>query len=400
MKMNMLKKLSTVSAASIAICGVLHAQVYWDINGTNAGATDSTDASGTWDIATTSNWNTASDGTAAVTTFTDTDSVVFSAGNNVAIATITATGTPTATNLTIEEGTYTFDGNLKLGAAATYTVSSGASATFNDAVSLTDNSDFVIEGTSSMKLSGAGKTFTKTGSGTLTLTDSANSDYAINVNEGLVVINRTATKQLKSIVVGASGTLQLSTSDQLNPLTVNGLFIVDEGVSDSLGQLYGAGSIQAGDNTSLNIDKGNFSGDISGDLDISISKANGFSFNDGSSVEFVIGANGVSNSITSGDANMSELNLNGELTFDLTGADMTEGNSWLIVDVDGLTVAYGATFSVTDFTESDGIWTYDSNSLLQFSEATGYLTVVPESSTYALLAGCLGLTFVMLRRRK
>lgn len=289
---------------------------------------------------------------------------------------------------------------MKLGNSATYTVSTGASATFNDAVSLTDNADFVIEGTSSMKLSGAGKTFTKTGSGTLTLTDSANSDYAINVNEGSVVINRTATKQLKSIVVGASGTLQLSISDQLNPLTVNGLFIMDTGVSDSLRQLYGTGSIQAGDNTSLNINKGNFSGDISGDVDISISKTNGFTFNDGSSVEFIIGADGVSNSISSGDANMSELNLNGELTFDLTGADLTEGNSWLIVEVAGLTVSYGATFSVAGFSELDGTWTHDSNALLQFSETTGYLTVVPESSSYALLAGCLGLTFVMLRRRK
>ena len=40
------------------------AQLYWDINGTNAGASDSGDASGTWN-STNLHWNTAADGMSA-----------------------------------------------------------------------------------------------------------------------------------------------------------------------------------------------------------------------------------------------------------------------------------------------------------------------------------------------
>jgi hypothetical protein len=393
--MKMLKTPLTVGAA-IVLCSTAHAQVYWDINGTVTGATDGTDASGTWDLATTSNWNTASDGTGTVTTFTDGDAVVFSAGSTTATATITISGSPYTSSLTIEEGDYIFDGNLSLG--TDYTVSSGASATFNDFVTLTENpTSFVIDGDSTMNIVGGGKYITKTGTGTLTLTDSNNSDYGINANEGLTVIARTTTKQLKSVTVGSSGTLQLSSSEQLSYLTVNGTFIMDDNVTDTLNQLSGSGLIQAGENTSLSITSkdSSFSGTITGDLDLNLTVSS-FSLSDGSSMEFVISGDGDSNSITG----TSTLSLAGEFTFDLTEADLTEGNSWLIVDVASLDETYSSTFSILDFTESDGIWTYDYNALLQFSEATGYLTVVPEPSTYALLAGCFGMAFVMVRRRQ
>jgi hypothetical protein len=395
--MKMLKISSTLGAASIALCGALHAQVYWDINGTSAGATDTGDASGTWDIATTANWNPLADGTDAVTTYTDGDSVVFSAGTNTVTGTITVSGTPTTSSLTIEEGAYTFDGDLELGTAATYTVATGASATFTGVVKTNDNSSFVIDGTSTMNLNGYGKEITKTGSGTLTLVDSYNSDYRVVANEGLTVLARTTTKRLKSVTIGANGTLQLTTSEQLGNLTTNGIFIMDANLTDTIGELKGSGSFQAGDNTSLEITKGgSFSGDITGDLDLTINATNGFTLSDGSSVEFVIAGDGVNNSITG----TSVLALDGLFEFDLTDADLTEGNSWLIVDVASLDETFGATFGIVDFTESDGIWTYDSNALLQFSEAAGYLSMVPEPSSYALLAGCFGLALVMFKRRK
>ncbi|MGE9291276.1 MAG: hypothetical protein ACQKBT_09815, partial [Puniceicoccales bacterium] len=229
--MQLIKRLLPLIAAT-AFTSAQGADLYW-----NAG--DGSDASGTWDIGTTANWNTASDGTGSASSFTDSDSVIFSATSVANSGTITVSGAPTATDLTIlENGNYTFDGDLGLGTAATYTVSSGATATFNDIVTVNDNSTFNIEGNSTMNLNGRGKTITKTGSGTLTLTDANSSDYAINANEGLIVVARTTTKQLKTVNIGASGTLQLSTSDQLNPLTVDGTFIMDDGISDSLGQLY------------------------------------------------------------------------------------------------------------------------------------------------------------------
>lgn len=105
--------------------------------------------------------------------------------------------------------------------------------------------------------------------------------------------------------------------------------------------------------------------------------------------DFVIGANGVNNSI---DGTGSAI-FNGSFTFVLTGIDTALGNAWEIVDVAALTETWASNFSVTGFSHAGGgVWTRNnSGTLYEFSQTTGQLSVIPEPSSLALagVAGCL-----------
>lgn len=116
-----------------------------------------------------------------------------------------------------------------------------------------------------------------------------------------------------------------------------------------------------------------------------------------SGLTFDIGANGVNNQITG----TSTVFLDGEFTFDLSGADSTPGNSWLIVDVDNLTETFGTNFFVHSFTDGgSGNWTLaDGYKTWTFQESTGVLNVVPEPGSLALAAMGLGAMLLGRRRR-
>jgi hypothetical protein len=76
--------------------------LYWDINGSNTGATDDAGgvASGTWDSVT-SNFNSDANGTGGALTWSQDSAVVFSAGTNATGAsTITVSGTQSANQIT------------------------------------------------------------------------------------------------------------------------------------------------------------------------------------------------------------------------------------------------------------------------------------------------------------
>lgn len=93
---------------------------------------------------------------------------------------------------------------------------------------------------------------------------------------------------------------------------------------------------------------------------------------DGGSLNFLIGAAGVNNLISGAGS----VDLAGDFNFDLTGANTTLGNEWLLVDAIGAT--YQSTFSVVGFTDAgNDRWTLDIDvdTLYQFDEATGLLSV-------------------------
>ena len=121
---------------------------------------------------------------------------------------------------------------------------------------------------------------------------------------------------------------------------------------------------------------------------------------DNAELRMLVGSNGVNNQVNGSGT----ITLNGDFRFDLTGAGITGGNSWNIITVGSLAETFGGTFlarsTLGDFTNSGGIWSISENSVTyEFSQATGLLTVVPEPSTWLLLAAT-GTFFMVMRRRR
>jgi len=122
---------------------------------------------------------------------------------------------------------------------------------------------------------------------------------------------------------------------------------------------------------------------------------------DNAELRFAIGSNGVNNQVN-GSGNFT---IDGDFRFNLTSAGTTIGNIWNIVTVGTLTETFGGTFSVFStngtFTNAGGgIWTRTENSAsYQFSQATGNLSVVPEPSTWLMLAFA-GVFMVVFRKRR
>jgi hypothetical protein len=120
-------------------------------------------------------------------------------------------------------------------------------------------------------------------------------------------------------------------------------------------------------------------------------------FNNGGVANFVIGADGVNNSI----ANSGVLNLDGLFKINTLSADLTPGNDWNLIT--GNLPTYGTNFAIEGFTETANVWTNNAGTL-QFSELTGVLTAlaapIPEPSAFAALAGLAGLGAAALRRRR
>ena len=107
---------------------------------------------------------------------------------------------------------------------------------------------------------------------------------------------------------------------------------------------------------------------------------------------FSIGANGVNNQINGTEA----LTLNGAFDINLSGADTTAGDVW-VLNADNANTTYGGTFDLTSFTQNGNIWT---DGIYQYSELSGDLTIagVPEpSTTSAALFG--GVSLFLASRR-
>lgn len=100
--------------------------------------------------------------------------------------------------------------------------------------------------------------------------------------------------------------------------------------------------------------------------------AGGLTLADNAQMKFIIGANGVNNSVSgSGTAT-----FNGDFEIDTSGAAIANGNSWTLVNVGTLTETFSATFSVNGFTESGNAWTKTVGSnTWTFSESTGVLSL-------------------------
>ncbi|MCA9234821.1 MAG: hypothetical protein KDA44_05095 [Planctomycetales bacterium] len=100
---------------------------------------------------------------------------------------------------------------------------------------------------------------------------------------------------------------------------------------------------------------------------------------DDANLNFVIGANGVNNSVFG----TGTATFDGDFLLDLSGASSNFGDSWTLASAGSQ--SFGSTFTVPGFAFNGGsVWV---NGSYQFNQATGVLSVVPEPAT-ALLAAC------------
>ncbi len=93
---------------------------------------------------------------------------------------------------------------------------------------------------------------------------------------------------------------------------------------------------------------------------------------DNARLRFVPGANGVSNRLKG----TGTVELLGDFNIDLSGADLTDGNSWTLVDVGTLSEVFLSSFQVVGFTETANVHTLvDGANTWTFTEATGVLSL-------------------------
>lgn len=125
-----------------------------------------------------------------------------------------------------------------------------------------------------------------------------------------------------------------------------------------------------------------------------------FTLSSTGSMNFKIGDNGVNNWIHGTGTAV----LNGNFTFDLSGAAIADGNSWTIVDMGHLTASYGLAFAIQGFSdEGGGIWSKtDGSNTWTFAKSSGILSldIIPEPATWMLLLGATSLLCLRRKRRE
>lgn len=200
-------------AGALWAVALAHAQFYWDINGNTNGAGGAS-PSGTWSTSSSDkNWSTNSAGNAGGSQkWTNGNTAVFSAGTDATGSyTITVSGTVGTSGITIEEGTVAFTGGTINFSDATpdFIVGSGLTTTVGSAITGSNG-------------------LTKSGAGTL-IFDSTAKTY-------------TGTTSI------TAGTLQLNASNVINDASAlsvssGATFLLNWGVSETVGALSGAGTI-------------------------------------------------------------------------------------------------------------------------------------------------------------
>lgn len=170
--------------------------LYWDINGSTAGAANSPafSAAGTWGSG--SPWTTDSTGLSTTIAYVPGSDVVFSAGTNAVATTVTLSGTQTANSLTFEEGLV----NITSGTELTLIGSAQVTAHLS-----TNTISSAIGGTVGL---------TKLGAGNVTLSGANTYSGATAINAGSITvaaINDLSTNGIlgnsaSAITLGASGT--------------------------------------------------------------------------------------------------------------------------------------------------------------------------------------------------
>jgi len=196
------------------------------------------------------------------------------------------------------------------------------------------------------------------------------------------LLNTAGSNVLSGLVSPATGGNNYNVQSDAGNLTVSGGFLPAGAVTGArflqlLGDGNGewSGAIQNGTATVNVTKKGNgtwiLSGtnNYTGDTNVNAGTLNLSSTGE---LKFTPTTNGTSNKVTGAGT----VSLDGKFNIDLTGANVTNGNSWLLVDVDNVTESYGSNFSVTGFTKSGTNWVkVDGANTWTFSQTTGTLSL-------------------------
>ena len=213
-----------------------------------------------------------------------------------------------------------------------------------------------------------------------TATSSQNYGGIVTLNDDLVISNPAGGTLFFQNNITGTGDILVVGDDQIN----------FNATTDFVGDVTIAGSTADSNVHRLRI---NSAGSLDGGGNVSVTDGV-FEFTGGTGrVTFYIGANGVNNSITGSATGRFE--GEGNMHFDLSSADITDGNSWTIVGPTWESVSYTMDFNVTstagNFTEAASVWTLvDGNNTWSYSQATGVLSLAVSpslnisSSTYTL----------------
>lgn len=279
-------------------------------------------------------------------------------------------GINTTGDVTLEEGTLfrSYGGISGIGSGTIYVGKDGENTQARLAMAsggTTSNDIVVVNSGAGSQAVIIGKNATASScnyTGTITLND----DVQFNDPNG-------GTLFFQNSITG-SGNVEITGSDQINfnaPTDYTGDTAIYSSILDDNGHRLRV-------NTNGSIDGG---GDITV-VDGIFEFTGGTGPGTGGRVTIDIGANGVNNSIT-GLLNVSNnatarLEAEGNLHFDLGGADITSGNAWTVIGGEWESKTFSTAFNVTstagDFTEDADVWTLEEGvNKWTFSEATGEL---------------------------
>jgi len=185
--------------------------LYWDRNGSTAGA--GTAPSGTWSSSA-ANWSSSSAGTAATTAWTSGDLAVFSAGStSTGSFTVTVSGTVTASSMIVQEGNGTFTGGMinVTGTTPQVNVVAGSTTTINSQIASSGGFYKTGDGTlvvGSTANAWSGPTVVRAGTLTLGTSNVLPSGTDLNVESGATFNLNSYTQTIDAL--SGAGVLQLA----------------------------------------------------------------------------------------------------------------------------------------------------------------------------------------------